>query len=59
MEAFVKGDVKAWWFDPRNGTATTAGTFPAEESRQFTPPGQGDWVLVLDSASAQFPAPGQ
>ena len=48
----------AWWFDPRTGKATAAGTFATEGSKDFTPPAEGDWVLVLDDASQQLPAPG-
>lgn len=53
--------VKAWWFDPRTGAATEAGTFSTREARSFTPPTSGehnDWVLVLDDASRRFPVPG-
>lgn len=65
---------KAWWYDPRNGTATLIGEFPRTESgdresdvhrgdisREFTPPTSGpgqDWVLVLDDAAKNFPPPG-
>jgi hypothetical protein len=53
--------IKAWWFNPRNGKATEIGTFEKKGERAFTPPDPGellDWVLVLDDASAKFPAPG-
>jgi hypothetical protein len=66
---------KAWWYDPRNGTATLIGEFPRTEagdresdvhrgdiSREFTPPSSGpgnDWVLVLDDAERNFPPPGE
>jgi hypothetical protein len=50
--------VKAWWFDPRNGRAAAAGMFPSSGTHEFTPPGEGDWVLVLDDAAKQLPAPG-
>jgi hypothetical protein len=65
---------KAWWYNPRNGAATLIGEFPRTEagdresdvhrgdiSREFTPPSSGpgnDWVLVLDDAAKNFPAPG-
>jgi hypothetical protein len=42
-----------WWFDPRNGQATAAGTFPTSGPQELSPPAQGDWVLVLDDASKQ------
>jgi hypothetical protein len=48
----------AWWYDPSKGVATQIGTFPTDTPQQFTPPASGDWVLVVDSAGASFPAPG-
>jgi hypothetical protein len=57
----------AWWYDPRAGTATPAGSFPKPGSldktgtREFTPPSSGighDWVLVLDDAAKKYPPPG-
>jgi hypothetical protein len=55
----AKGRANAWWFDPRTGKATLAGTYATEEARQLTPPADGDWVLVMDDASKALPAPGQ
>jgi len=49
---------QAWWFDPRAGKADSAGEFATTGSREFIPPGEGDWVLVLDEASKKLPAPG-
>jgi hypothetical protein len=65
---------KAWWFNPRDGTATLIGEFPRTEAgdreadvhrgditKEFTPPSSGpgnDWVLVLDDAAKNFPSPG-
>jgi len=65
---------RAWWYNPRNGTPTLIGEFPRTEagdresdvhrgdiSREFNPPSHGpgnDWVLVVDDASRNFPAPG-
>lgn len=54
--------VKAWWFNPRNGSAKEIGTFENKGVRDFSPPDYGemiDWVLVLDDASKSFPIPGQ
>ncbi len=54
--------VKAWWFNPRNGKADLIGEFPSFGTHEFTPPELGenlDWVLVLESASKNFPPPGQ
>ena len=59
----ITGDkTRAWWFDPRTGEVTTIGTFEAEEEHTFDPPGRpergNDWLLVLDDAAEDWPAPG-
>jgi hypothetical protein len=57
----VSGPVKAWWFDPRTGTAAAVGDFPNTGEREFVTPTPGetlDWILVLDDASKGFPPPG-
>ena len=48
----------AWWFNPTTGAATQIGTFATTGTQLFTPPASGDWVLVLDSATAALPPPG-
>ena len=48
----------AWWYNPSTGAATKMGTFATTGTQAFTPPSSGDWVLVLDSASATLPPPG-
>jgi hypothetical protein len=61
MDVIAGPKVKAWWYNPRNGEATAIGTFDSHGQRQFTPPDYGemlDWVLVLDDAARQYPAPG-
>lgn len=61
MDAISGPKAKAWWFDPRQGTATSIGEFPTTGVQRFTPPTLGfgcDWVLVLDDAARGFPAPG-
>jgi hypothetical protein len=53
--------VKAWWYNPRTGEATFINEFPNAGEREFISPNPGeliDWVLVLDQASKNFPAPG-
>jgi hypothetical protein len=53
--------VKAWWYNPRDGKANAIGEFPQTREREFISPSPGeqlDWILVLDDASKQFPAPG-
>ncbi len=56
------GEVKAWWYDPRTGDATSIGTLSGENDQTFCPPTIGealDWVLVLDRADKGYPAPGK
>jgi hypothetical protein len=54
--------VKAWWFNPRDGSASSAGEFSNQgEAKVFSPPTPGellDWVLVLDDLAKGYPAPG-
>ena len=62
MDRISGAKVKAWWFNPRDGKATTIGEFANTGEREFTPPDQGeflDWVLVLDDAARAFSPPGQ
>jgi len=49
----VKGErVRAWWFNPRDGSSEEIGVFANSGEREFDPPGQpeagNDWVLALD-----------
>jgi Protein of unknown function (DUF4038)/Putative collagen-binding domain of a collagenase/Bacterial Ig-like domain (group 2) len=39
----------AWWFDPATGRSTRIGTYATAGGQSFTPPSEGDWVLVVDS----------
>jgi hypothetical protein len=53
--------VAAWWFNPRDGSATSVGAFDNQGEREFQPPQRGealDWVLVLDDAAKNYPPPG-
>jgi hypothetical protein len=66
---------RAYWYDPRKGASTLIGEIPKTEagdrpadvrrgdiSREFTPPSSGpgnDWVLVIDDAARNYPAPGK
>jgi Putative collagen-binding domain of a collagenase len=52
-------EAQTWWYNPRTGTSQTAGKFATNAKHQFTPPGEGDWVLVLDDASKNLPPPGK
>ena len=62
MDKISGQSIKAWWFNPRDGKATSIGDFTDKSDREFTPPNPGeqlDWVLVLDDASKNYPPPGQ
>jgi hypothetical protein len=50
---------QTWWYNPRTGKSEAAGKFATGAKQRFTPPAEGDWVLVLDDASRKLPAPGQ
>jgi hypothetical protein len=61
MDVITGSRVKAWWFNPRTGTATAIGEFTNTGTREFNPPDSGedlDWVLVLDDKSKHFQKPG-
>jgi hypothetical protein len=47
----------AWWYDPSAGVSTSAGTYSTSTAHDFTPPGSGDWVLVVDNTALNLPAP--
>ncbi len=54
--------IRAYWYNPRNGTSQEIGEFNKEPFRDFTPPSSGhgnDWVLVLDDATKGYPPPGK
>jgi hypothetical protein len=61
MPVIQNPTVKAWWFNPRDGTSQLIGEFPNRGEKSFLSPNPGehlDWILVLDDASQNFPAPG-
>jgi hypothetical protein len=54
--------VTGYWYNPRNGTSTRIGIFDNAGMREFVPQYEGlgsDWVLVLDDAARDYPAPGR
>ena len=51
-------EATAWWFNPRSGKSDSIGQYATTGKRQFSPPADGDWVLVLDDSSCHLPAPG-
>ena len=56
--ASITSTARAWWYNPQTGAATPIGTFPNSGTQSFTAPDGNDWVLVIDDASANLPAPG-
>ena len=53
--------VRACWFDPRDGKVTEIGQFPRGAGKSFETPKSGriwDWILVLDNVTKGFPLPG-
>ena len=53
----IEGEqVKASWYNPRNGETTDIGKFANEGVHEFDPPGEvqdgNDWVLVLDTVKS-------
>lgn len=40
------------WVDPRTGDTTSVGDFATSGSRDFTPPAEGDWLLVVENAAS-------
>jgi hypothetical protein len=62
LDKLTGGKARAWWYNPRNGRSKAAGEFPTTGPQAFTPPDRGeelDWVLVLDDATKNYPAPGE
>jgi len=50
-----------WWYNPKNGEVMDEGIVKMSSTMNFNPPGDGrgnDWILVLDDARKDFPAPG-
>lgn len=63
LGAITGARVKATWYNPRDGSAQSIGTFANQGERAFTPPGEphdgNDRVLVIDDASRDFQQPGR
>lgn len=59
MDMLAGEQARAWWFDPRTGTARELGMVDTSGTHTFTTPAEGpDWVLVLDDSAQGFDAPG-
>jgi len=58
LERFSGVQVRVWWYDPRLGTAQRVGDYAARGTLPLDPPGEGDWVLVVDDLAHGLPPPG-
>jgi hypothetical protein len=62
LDALSGKNVRAWWYNPRNGQAQRIGEFVRRGEREFTPPSgesqEEDWVLVLDEVGKRYRKPG-
>lgn len=50
----------AWWFNPRDGRTIALGEMENTGSKEFVPTSVGrgsDWLLIVDDASKNYPAP--
>lgn len=57
MDRLTGRDIKAQWYDPRDGSWLEAGSYTNRGTVEFVPPSSGkqnDWVLVLDDAAKNF-----
>lgn len=53
--------IRGWWFNPRDGSVQRLGEFAKAPRQDFSPPTRSasdDWILVLDDAARNYPAPG-
>ncbi|HAC92029.1 MAG TPA: hypothetical protein DCF63_15600 [Planctomycetaceae bacterium] len=53
-------EIRACWFDPSSGVTQEIGLFKNQPTRSSETPTRetgSDWVLILDSASANYPIP--
>jgi len=53
----VSGGVRATWYNPRDGSNRSAGTYGSSGTQAFSPPAAGDWVLLLDDTDLDLPLP--
>lgn len=56
----ITGTPSATWFNPRTGESAPASPAPPSPARTrhtFTPPSEGDWVLVVDDSSKGYVIP--
>jgi hypothetical protein len=58
LDALSGSDASAWWFNPRDGSVDAGTPLVSSGSRDFIPPTNDDWVLVIDDAASMLPPPG-
>lgn len=58
LDALTGSDATVWWFNPRDGSVDAGTPVVSAGSRDFTPPTNDDWVLVIGDAAAGLPPPG-
>ncbi len=58
LDALSGAMLRGFWYDPRTGDSTAIAPFARAGSRELEPPADGDWILVLDDAATNRPAPG-
>jgi hypothetical protein len=49
---------QAWWYQPSTGTVINIDKYSDSPAQTFTPPSEGDWLLVLDDAGKNPKSPG-
>ncbi len=57
MSKIAGKQARVWWFDPRSGKVKEGETVVTQGQRQFSPPGDGDWVLVVEDTALNLPLP--
>jgi hypothetical protein len=58
LSAVAGKTTNTWWYNPRSGETIFGGELVTRGEPVMTPPGEGDWVLVLDDAALNLPPPG-
>ena len=46
-----------WWINAESGESQLVGRFSTSGQRDFTTPGPGDWILIVDNADAELADP--
>ncbi|MCI0620071.1 MAG: glycoside hydrolase family 140 protein [Acidobacteria bacterium] len=57
MSQIAGNQARVWWFDPRSGKVKEGETVVTQGRQKFSPPGDGDWVLVIEDVALNLPLP--